>query len=1096
MEKWSSPENLTKTKEPTREINRDRVSLPIDEYRDQIIEQIRINPTTIVIGETGSGKTTEIPGFLLDEFPDRKIAITEPRRIATRSVAEYVARRRETQIGEEEIGYRMRFEDVSNEETRATFLTDGILLQEIKSDPLLLKYEVVMVDEAHERSLNIDFLLGLLKKAQRERKEKGEKELKIIVTSATLEKEKFAKYFDNSGSIEVPGRTFDVAVKNKEVTNYDSRGNPDYTMAAAFTVKEIVESRQGGDILIFMPRQAEIFNTIGYIEKLNLPRLEILPLYGNLPAEDQRKVFQTFDGKRKVIIATNIAETSITINGVKHVIDSGLINEKDFDSDTGIESQTVVKHAKSGCTQRKGRAGRTAPGTCHRLYSEDDYEEREAFQKPEITRSDLAHVVLAMKKIGISNVANFDFIDPPKKEAIEQAIEKLKTLNALDEKENLTEIGKQMAELPLKPEQARMLIEAEKYGCTGSICTIVAMIGEKSVFTRPSKLEVEADMAHQNFKIPGSDFLTLLNVWDKWVENGFNHIWAKNNFLSSRQLSEAGEVRSQLMDKLDNLKIPYIDSNTGDNKKELIEKAICAGMIQDLMVSSGRGYSKLSDPSYTDPYAERIYPHPSSALFHDFSQYMIGANVRKTSKIFALLCQEVKEEWIPELAPHLVVAETTDSSNTRAYYDSNSDSVVKKTSYRFKKDVNRKIESTEVLKDTEKSSKVFIEALISGYAYSEVASNNSTKVRVLRELYNRSGGRVQVPDLIEFYFEKLKGVTSIAQLSKVPEEEWSIDIDKYRSIELMREIEEKYPTSFTSNGALFRIEYVYKQANEYSGLGLEEYEAHIFISPSLVSSLKQKNIPKIGENGRPEIFFDVQGYGYQSTKTYRKLEDALANNYNANPYERTSLSYDSPYIPRPKRSFEASALEGLGTSDKVEEEKKEKKKPQPVVKKQKPEILETVMTDELRERFNTQAEEFESLLEILKEIINNVEYKNERTEKLKIKIKEVTKKLKNDIAEIKESFVITKIRGLIGSVSGEIQRIAKDFEKLEIISSGWNDRYDLLMEKIREVALKEGLEITKENLPAIRKKVAYLATKKISEDQINGEIENIVVDVI
>ena len=1093
MERWSNPENLTKTVETKRETNRNRIPLPIDQYRDQIIEQIRINPTTIVIGETGSGKTTEIPGFLLDEFPDKKIVITEPRRIATRSVAEYVANKRETQIGGEEIGYRMRFEDISSEATMANFLTDGILLQEIKSDPLLLKYDIIMIDEAHERSLNIDFLLGLLKKAQRERREKGEKELKIIVTSATLEKEKFARYFDNSGAIEVPGRTFDVAVKNKEVQERDNRGNPDYTWAAAFAVKEIIESREAGDILIFMPRQQEILNTVENIKDLKLPtNLEILPLYGVLPPEEQQKVFQNFPGKRKIIVATNIAETSITIDGVKFVIDSGLINEKDFDPDTGIESQEVRKHAKSGCTQRKGRAGRTAPGTCYRLYSEEDYENREAFQRPEIARSNLDHVVLTMKKIGIDDVTNFDFIDPPEKEAVEQAIETLKTLNALDEEGNITEIGNQMSELPLKPELARMLIEAEKHGCTESICTIVAMIGEKSVFVRPKDFEVEADMAHEKFKIPDSDFMTLLNVWEKWRENGFDYKWTKDNFLNFRQLSEAREVRYQLMRKLGSLGVPVVDNPRSDDPRESIEKAVCAGMIKNLMTSNfSRGYSKLSDSSTGDSYGDKIYPHPSSALFHNSPKYMIGANVVKTSKSFARLCQRVEEGWIPELAPHLLVSEGTVGG---IYYDSDSDSVGRLRTYHFKKNPYIKISSKEAISDTTEASRIFIESLIDGSPYNEIASGNNTKVRVLQDLYNRSGGRVQVPDLKKFYSEKLKGITSNTQLSNVPDEEWSINIDEYRSLELMREIEEKYPTSFTSNGALFRIEYVYQKNNEYSNFGLDKYEAHIII-PSYVSSLDRENIPRIGENGKPKILFRNQGYTFDTPKTYERLEDAL-NSYSTTSTYRRAQPYESPYIPQPTRSFEANALEGFNTIKRKDEKKKETKKPEPVVKKPKQEVIETVMTDELRERFNAQAEEYEFLLETLKEIINNVEYKNERTEKLKNKLKELTKKLKNDIAEIKESSLITKIKGLIGSVSGEIQRIAKDFEKLEIISSGWNDRYDLLMEKIKEAALKEGLEITKGILPIVRKKIAYLATKEIPEDQIDGEIENIVVEMI
>lgn len=1094
MERWSNSENLTEITEKKREINRNRIPLPIDEYRDQIIEQIRINPTTIVIGETGSGKTTEIPGFLLDEFPDKKIVITEPRRIATRSVAEYVAKKRGVQIGEEEIGYRMRFEDVSSEETMANFLTDGILLQEIKNDPLLLKYEIIMIDEAHERSLNIDFLLGLLKKAQTERKEKGEKELKIIVTSATLEKEKFTRYFDNSGAIEVPGRTFDVSVKNREVNERDTRGNLDYTLAAASVVREIVESKQTGDILIFMPRQQEILNTIENIKRItSSTNLEILPLYGVLPPEEQQKVFQSFAGKRKVIVATNIAETSITIDGVRFVIDSGLINEKDFNPDTGIESQEVRRHARSGCTQRKGRAGRTAPGTCYRLYSEEDHEEREDFQRPEIARSNLDHVVLTMKKIGINDVANFDFIDPPKKEAIEQAIETLKTLNALDEEGNITEIGDKMSELPLKPELARMLIEAEKYGCTESICTIVAMIGEKSIFVRPKDLEVEADMAHERFKIPDSDFITLLNVWEKWKENGFDYKWTKDNFLNFRQLSEAREVRYQLMRKLGSLGIPVIDNPTDNNTRESIEKAVCAGMIKNLMTSNfSRGYSKLSDSPNGGLYEDKIYPHPSSTLFHNSPTYMIGANVVKTSKSFARLCQRVEEEWIPELAPHLLVAENTVGE---IYYNSNNDSVGRTRTYHFKKNPYIKISSIESLTNKEEASKVFIEALIGGNVYNEIISENNNKIKILKKLYNRSGGRIQVPDLEKFYSEKLKGVTNNAQLSKIPEEDYTIDLDKYYSVELRRELDEKFPTTFTVRGRNLDINYFYESAKD-SEYSLEKYEAYIII-PSDLQALSINEIPQIGENEKPRIFFQVSNYGYIRPELYLTLgevAESILPNYREPVFSSISEIHSQKGDQRRSaQTFEVNAFDRLG----LEKVKKVKKSEEPKAEKiPKPELFETVMTDSLREKFNTQAEEFEFLLEILKETINNVEYKNEKTEKIKNKLKEITKKLKNDIAEIKESSVLTKIRGLIGSVSGEIQRIIKDFEKLEIFSNGWNDRYTFMMEKIKETALKEGLEITKENLPLIRKKIGYLATKEILKEQIDAEIENIVVEMI
>ena len=1082
---------------PEKKAELERPLLPIDEYRDQIIEQIRINPTSIVMGETGSGKTTEIPTFLLDEFPGKKIAITQPRRIATRSVSSYVASKRGVQLGEE-IGYRMRFEDHSSEGTMANFVTDGILLQEIKSDPLLLSYDIVMVDEAHERSLNIDFLLGLLKKAQKERKEKGQKELKIIVTSATLEKEKFKEYFDDSGSIEVPGRTFDVKVESRDV-GYDHKGNPDYTRSAANVVSEIVKSREVGDILIFMPRQAEILSTVEKIEELEIPNLEILPLYGLLSPEDQQKVFQKFGNKRKVIVATNIAETSITIDGIKFVIDSGLINEKDFNPDTGIESQEVRRHAKSGCTQRKGRAGRTSPGTCYRLYSEEDFNNRDNFQKPEIARSNLDHVVLTMKKIGISDVANFDFIDPPDKKAIKQAIDTLILLGALDEEENITEIGNQMSELPLKPELARMLIEAEKYGCTESICTIVAMIGEKSIFNRPKDFELEADMAREKFKNPDSDFLTLLDVWKKWEENNFSSWWAKNNFLNSRQLSEAFEVRKQLLYRLGKFRIPAINKPINENTSELIQKAVCAGMVKNLLSSGfgSRGYDKLSVSSEDslDSFRDKIFVHPSSALFQNSPQYMIGANVVKTTKSFARLCQRVDEEWIPELAPQLLVKETDDQ---KTFYSTRDDLVKRTTSYHFKSDRYRKINSSETVTDKEEASKIFIEALINGDAYSEEISENNNKVRILKDLYNRSGGQVKVPDLRKIYAEKFKGITSNAQLLMVPDEEYIIDLDQYYSVELRREIEEKYPTSFMVRGRNIDIKYIYESAED-SEYSLEKYEAHIILPPYISTSniLNLEDIPNIGENGKPKIFFEILNYGYEPSKVYSRLEDAL-NSYNTtSTYGRTPYE-SSSYIPRQTRFFETNALEGLNTMKRRDEKKKETKKPEEIKteKISKPEVFEISMTDELRERFNTQAGEEEFILETLREIINNVEYKNEKTEKLKAKLKELRKKVNAEIAEVKDNFMITVIKGILANISGEVKRIIKDFEKTGIFPAGWNDRYDLMMEKIKEVASKEGLGITKENLPIIRKKIAYLATKEISDDQIDGEIENIVVEMI
>jgi HrpA-like RNA helicase len=497
--------------------------LPILRYAQEIKETIARNETAIIVGETGSGKTTQIPLLLLEEMsPETRIAITQPRRVATRSVARYVAKKVGCHLGDK-VGYQVRFEVHTTEGTRINFMTDGILLRKIQRDPLLQEYDVVMVDEAHERSLNIDFTLGLLKRLQKKRAEAGMKPIKIIVTSATLEKEKFARYFGDSPMVEIPGRLHPVDI------HYEKNCPHDYTKAAAEKVKSIIEQNKEGDILIFMPGQEEIDKTIREIEALEVSDITILPLYGQMSAEDQDKIFEKTSG-RKVIVATNIAETSVTVPGIRHVIDSGLIKQIEFDPATGIETLAVRPHAKSGCIQRAGRAGRLAPGECWRLYTEEDFNNRQEFQTPEIQRSNLAHVVLMMKKIGIEDVKSFEFIDPPEPEALRQALDTLKILGALDENERITEIGETMAELPLEPHIARMVIEAEKHGCVETICTIASFLGCRSVFVRPKGKEAEADEAHRRFKVPESDFLTLLKIWQEYEANHYKDSWARDNF--------------------------------------------------------------------------------------------------------------------------------------------------------------------------------------------------------------------------------------------------------------------------------------------------------------------------------------------------------------------------------------------------------------------------------------------------------------------------------------------------------------------------------------------------------------------------------------
>ncbi|MBI5222348.1 MAG: DEAD/DEAH box helicase [Candidatus Magasanikbacteria bacterium] len=822
--------------------------VPMDECRAEVVECVRNNQNAVIIGETGSGKTTRIPDFLLDEFPDAKVAITQPRRVAARSVARYVAGRRGGRVGEE-IGYQVRFEDKTTEGTRANFMTDGILLRKLQFDPLLQEYDIVMVDEAHERNLNIDFVLGLLKRVQAERKKKGMQELKVIATSATIEKEKFANYFGGSPVVEVPGRMHPVDVQ------YAREEVRDYPKAAAQRVKEIVTSGAQGDVLIFMPGEEEIRRTIQEIEALNLSCIDAMPLFGAMAPEDQDRIFEK-NPKRKVIVSTNIAETSVTIDGVRFVIDSGLIKQKEFNPDTGIEALLTKHHAKSGCEQRKGRAGRTAPGTCYRLYTEEEYNNREAYQTPEIARSNLDHVILAMKKIGIEDVRSFDFIDRPKEEAITQAIETLKMLGALDANEKLTKIGETMAELPLRPEIARMVIEAEKYKCTGKICTIAAMMGEKSVFVRPKEKEHEADAAQRQFTKNGSDFLKLLEVWQQWSAAGFDEHWARDHFLNVCQLFEVREIRSQLMRELKRQKIAVDDVNGND--PIAIQKCVASGMIQHLLIDSGRHSYKRVIRGSSD--SGRVFIHPSSAAFSQAPQLMIGADVVTTSKTFARRCQPVKPEWLPEIAPQLL-----EEKNRSLRYDPETDSVLEKVGYSLRGHYDTIAEQERPATDDKIITEQFIRVLAEGHVDLPCVKHNADAVRALQTLQTRSGGRVPVPELSAWYKERAGGVRS-RQEARYIDEQLRINFDDHCPPEMKAEIDRLYPETIEVRGRALKVEYEYRPANAqayYESEKNEKFKATITSPGDIIFQLNPDDFPVLGSGGRPEIHYRF-GDGYNS----------------------------------------------------------------------------------------------------------------------------------------------------------------------------------------------------------------------------------------
>ncbi len=554
-------------------------------------------------------------------------------------------------------------------------MTDGILLQEARSDPLFSRYEVLIFDEAHERGLNTDFALGLAKRALALRGD-----LKVVVMSATLDTEKFSKFFGEAPIINVEGRIYPV--EERFITEQEmgeARGHGIENLAAC-TVGKIHRSGVPGDILVFMPGEAEIHRVIRNLESLNLSGIKVLAAYGNMSSDQQRKIFERVDG-RKVVVATNIAETSITIDGVVHVVDSGLIKESCFDPKTGIGTLKVVEHSKAGLEQRKGRAGRTQPGVCWRLFLEEEYDnvrwnfqrnwdekKRPEHTKPEIQRSDLAGVVLRLLGIGIKDVENFNYVDAPSFEMLHGAIQTLKAIGAITEDRDVTEIGEKILNLPLDPRISKTIFKAVEFGCVKEAVGIGAKRSVRDFFVRPRDKEFEADIAKKQFVDRRSDLLTALAVMSAYEEHGWDRRWASENFLNWKAIEEALSIRRQVEDILDGLGIELTSvgyhlpkdqfSLTEEEKRqgEAIGKAVLAGFIENLArFNYQHAFRKVSKEG------ETLYVHPSSVLFGDDDmRLLVSLSIVETTKVFARDCQKVEMDWIREVAPQAVRIERTE----------------------------------------------------------------------------------------------------------------------------------------------------------------------------------------------------------------------------------------------------------------------------------------------------------------------------------------------------------------------------------------------------------------------------------------------------
>ena len=536
-------------KKTTLTILEQRQSLPIYKLRDQLVKAIWDNQILIVVGETGSGKTTQMTQYLAEAgFTIKgKIGCTQPRRVAAMSVAKRVSEEFGCRLGQE-VGYTIRFEDCTSSETVIKYMTDGMLLRECLIDPDMSGYSCIMLDEAHERTIHTDVLFGLLKQAVDKRPE-----LKLIVTSATLDAVKFSEYFNQAPIFTIPGRTFPVEIL------YTREPETDYLDASLITVMQIHLSEPPGDILVFLTGQEEIDTACEILyERMkalgsDVPELIILPVYSALPSEMQTRIFEPAPpGSRKVVIATNIAETSLTIDGIYYVVDPGFVKQKVYNPKTGMDSLMVTPVSQAGAKQRAGRAGRTGPGKTYRLYTERAYrDEMLPTNVPEIQRTNLATTVLQLKAMGINDLLGFDFMDPPPTDAMVMALETLHSLSALDDEGLLTRLGRRMAEFPLEPNLAKMLIMSVHLQCSEEILSIVSMLSVQNVFYRPKEKQALADQKKAKFNQAEGDHLTLLAVYNSWKNNKFSSAWCYENFVQMRTLKRAQDVRKQLLGIMD-----------------------------------------------------------------------------------------------------------------------------------------------------------------------------------------------------------------------------------------------------------------------------------------------------------------------------------------------------------------------------------------------------------------------------------------------------------------------------------------------------------------------------------------------------------------
>jgi ATP-dependent helicase HrpA len=621
-------------------------NLPISEKRQALAELIEKHQVVIIAGETGSGKTTQIPKICLEIGRGVRgvIGHTQPRRIAARTVANRIAEELQVPLGAS-VGYQVRFTDQTDPNTHVKLMTDGILLAEIQNDPLLRQYDTLIIDEAHERSLNIDFLLGYLKQLLPKRPD-----LKIIITSATINLERFSEHFDNAPYMEVSGRTYPV-----EVLYRPWQGElEDQTQGILEAIEELMQLSKGlgGDILVFMSGEREIRETSHAIRKAGFQGLEVLPLYARLNLAEQNRIFQNHKGRR-VVLATNVAETSITVPGIRYVIDPGYARISRYSVRTKVQRLPIEPISQASANQRKGRCGRLSEGICIRLYEREDFELRPAFTDPEILRTNLAAVVLQMLALRIGDVRRFPFVDKPDNRQITDGFKLLEELHAVDAKGELTAIGRQLNALPLDPRLGRMVIEAQKLGCLQEVLVIVAALTIQDPRERPVEKQQAADEKHRRFRHEDSDFLAFVNLWN-YVEEQRQELsqnqWRKQcgkEFLNFMRLREWRELHHQLRVTVKQL---GFKQNQEPASYEQVHRALVTGLLGNI----GLKNEEKDARDYFGARNRRFMIFPGSSLFKKRPKWLMAGELLETSKLYAHHVARTEPQWVLDAAEHLV----------------------------------------------------------------------------------------------------------------------------------------------------------------------------------------------------------------------------------------------------------------------------------------------------------------------------------------------------------------------------------------------------------------------------------------------------------